>query len=45
MKLMHRSGLMRAEESTNRMVIEVPTRPGTVEDFMREFGRPSKPAK
>jgi DNA phosphorothioation-dependent restriction protein DptG len=45
MKLMHRSGLLRAEESTNRMIIEVPTRPGTVEDFMREFGRPSKPAK
>jgi Family of unknown function (DUF5681) len=46
MKLMHRSGLMRRETSTTAMVIEVPTRPGTMEEFMREFARPqTKPAK
>jgi hypothetical protein len=45
MKLMHRSGLMRREQSTNPTVIEVPTRPGTTEEFMREFGRPRKSAK
>jgi hypothetical protein len=46
MQLMHRAGLMRREESTNPTVIEVPTRPGTTEDFMRNFARPrSKPAK
>jgi hypothetical protein len=45
MNLMHRAGLMRREESTNPSVIEVPTRPGTLEEFMREFGRPSKPVK
>jgi hypothetical protein len=46
MTLMHRSGLMRRETSSNPTVIQVPTRPGTMEDFMKEFGRPcDKPAK
>ena len=46
MKLMHRSGLMRQEKSTNPTVVEVPQRPGTTEEFMRDFGRPtSEPAK
>ena len=46
MKLMHRSGLMRREESTNPTVVFVPTRLGTTEDFMRDFGRPrSEPTK
>ena len=39
MKLMHRSGLMRREKTTNPTVIQVPTRPGTMEEFMRNFGR------
>jgi len=39
MKLMHRSGLMRREKSTNPMVVKVPTRSGTMEEFMRNFGR------
>jgi Family of unknown function (DUF5681) len=41
MKLMHRSGLMRREKSTHPTVIHVPMRSGTMEDFMRDFGRPS----
>jgi hypothetical protein len=46
MKLMHRSGLMRRETSINPTVIQVPERPGTREDFERQFGRPSgAPAK
>jgi hypothetical protein len=39
MKLMHRSGLMRREKTTNPTVIQVPTRSGTMEEFMRNFGR------
>src|SRR6202166_1526987 len=46
MKLMHRSGLMRQEKSTNPTVVEVPQRIGTTDEFMRDFGRPSgEPAK
>jgi hypothetical protein len=42
MNLMHRFGLMRRETSTRPTVVTVPMRSGTVEDFMRDFGRPSK---
>lgn len=46
MKLMHRSGLMRREKSTNPTVVHVPMRSVTMEDFMRDFGRPhSDPTK
>ncbi len=46
MKLMHRSGLMRREKSTNPTVVHVPMRSVTKEEFMRDFGRPSsEPAK
>jgi hypothetical protein len=41
MKLMHRSGLMRQEKSTRPMVVSVPLRSTTMEEFMRDFGRPS----
>jgi hypothetical protein len=43
MTLMHRSGLMRRETSNRPTVIEVPTRSGTTEDFMRDFGRLHEP--
>jgi hypothetical protein len=39
MKLLKRCGLMRQEKSTNPTVVEVPMRLGTMEDFMRDFGR------
>jgi hypothetical protein len=42
MTLMHRSGLMRRETSNRPTVIRVPTRSGTMEEFMKDFGRPSK---
>ena len=42
MKLMHSSGLMR----TNPTVVHVPMRSVTMEEFMRDFGRPhSDPTK
>ena len=43
MKLMHRSGLMRIETSTNPSVVRVPMRTMTheeFEDWKRNFGRP-----
>lgn len=43
MKLMHRSGLMRRETSTNPTVVHVPSRTMTheeFEDWKRNFGRP-----
>ncbi len=43
MTLMHRSGLMRRETSKRPMVIRVPTRSGTTEEFMRDFGRSPEP--
>lgn len=39
MKLLNRCGLMRQEKSRNPSVVEVPMRVGTMEDFMRDFGR------
>jgi hypothetical protein len=46
MKLIHRSGLMRREKSTNPTVVHLPMRSVTMEDFMRDFGRPhSDPTK
>lgn len=39
MKLLKRCGLMRQEKSSNPTVVEVPMRVGTMEDFMRDFGR------
>jgi Family of unknown function (DUF5681) len=45
MTLMHRSGLMRREKSTKPTVVEVPRRTGTMEEFMRDFGRlPTEPS-
>ncbi len=45
MKLMHRSGLMRREESTTPTVVHVPTRTMTHEEFedwkLRNFGPPN----
>ena len=46
MTLMHRSGLMRRETSSNPTVVHVPTKSGTMEEFMENFGRPyHEPAK
>jgi hypothetical protein len=46
MNLMHRSGLMRREKSTNPTVVDVPMRSTTIEEFIRDFGRPhNKSAK
>ena len=39
-KLMHDAGLMRREKSSNPTVIHVPMRSTTMEEFMRDFGRP-----
>jgi hypothetical protein len=39
MKLMDKSGLIINEPSKRPSVIEVPTRSGTREDFLRDFGR------
>jgi Family of unknown function (DUF5681) len=47
MKLMHRSGLMRREQSTTPTVVQVPTRIMThdeFEDWKRNFGRPTNEA-
>jgi hypothetical protein len=45
MKLMHRSGLMRREESNNPTVVHVPTRTMTHEEFedwkLHNFGPPN----
>jgi hypothetical protein len=40
MKLMHRSGLIRREETRTPSVIQVPEVEMTTEDFERNFGRP-----
>ena len=40
MKLMNQAGLMRREKSTNPTVVTVPMRSTTMEEFMRDFGRP-----
>ena len=45
MKLLRGSGLMRRETTANPTVVQVPTRSGTMEEFMRDFGRPSGKAK
>jgi Family of unknown function (DUF5681) len=45
MKLMNRSGLMRREKTANPTVVHVPTRSEAMEEFKRNFGRPSGKAK
>jgi Family of unknown function (DUF5681) len=46
MTLMNRSGLMRRETSMRPTVVHVPTRSVTMEEFMKDFGRPYRePAK
>jgi hypothetical protein len=45
-KLMRDAGLMRHEKSANPTVVNVPMRSTTMEEFMRDFGRPhNKSAK